>query len=278
MCLILLGWQSHPDYPLVVAGNRDEFYSRTTRVASWWGQSVSMLSGRDEEAGGTWLGINRRGRFSMLTNVRLPSERNPHASSRGGLVVSALQAHRPAPEFAHQLRDRSSSYNGFNLIVGDLATAGPQAKSSLVYLSNRLNNTPRTLAPGLYGLSNAFLDTPWPKVTRAVSRFALQLAARVDPLALMALLADRQQAAESQLPCTGVSPEWERALSAIQIRTLGYGTRSSTVITVRRDGLVTFLERTFNTEEPSRFSDRHYEFMLDGIAQHPGGIDLEQDH
>src|ERR1700757_303381 len=91
MCLILLAWQAHSEYPLIVAANRDEFYSRRTRPASWWGEAVSLLAGRDEEAGGTWLGINRRGRFAALTNVRSPSERNPHATSRGLLVLSALQ-------------------------------------------------------------------------------------------------------------------------------------------------------------------------------------------
>ncbi len=277
MCLILVSWQSHPDYPLVIAANRDEFYARKTRAASWWGQAVSVLSGRDEEAGGTWLGINRRGRFAMLTNVRLPTERNPLAPTRGGLVVAALQSDTPAGPFAHQLCARASSYNGFNLLVGDLGSA-PQSRSSLMYVSNRIDHTPRPLAPGIYGLSNAFLDTPWPKVTRSVSRFALQIASEVNPLELMALLADRHLAAHAELPNTGVSVEWERALSAIQIRALGYGTRSSTVLTVRSDGLVTFLERSFKPDDPGLFTDRHYEFMVDGIPQYPGGIGMQNDH
>lgn len=275
MCLILVAWQSHPEYSLIVAANRDEFYTRKTRAAAWWGQAVSMLSGRDEEAGGAWLGINRRGRFSMLTNVRLPTERNPQAPSRGSLVVSALQSEGPARQFAQHLSTRASAYNGFNLLVGDIGSSF-HAPSNLVYFSNRLDDTPRPLAPGVYGLSNAFLDTPWPKVTRAVSRFALQIASEVNPQTLLALLADRQPAAQDVLPSTGVSLEWERALSAIQIRALGYGTRSSTVLTVRRDGLVTFLERSFQPDEPSTYADRHYEFMVDGIAQHPGGFDLQQ--
>ncbi|MGZ8255889.1 MAG: NRDE family protein, partial [Burkholderiaceae bacterium] len=92
MCLLVFAWRSHPDYPLVLVGNRDEFYTRRTRPASWWGHAVSLLAGHDEEAGGTWLGITRRGRFAALTNVRAPTERNPHAPSRGALVLSALQA------------------------------------------------------------------------------------------------------------------------------------------------------------------------------------------
>lgn len=274
MCLILLAWQSHPDYPLIVAANRDEFYARQTRAAAWWGQAVSVLSGRDEEAGGSWLGINRQGRFSMLTNVRLPSERNLYAPSRGTLVLTALQSSTSIVPLVQQLSTRSAPYNGFNLLVGELGSGS--RPGALMYLSNRRADTPRPLAAGLYGLSNAFLDTPWPKVTRSVSRFALQIAREVDPLAFLALLSDRRLAADAELPATGVSLEWERALSAVQIRALGYGTRSSTVLTVRNDGLVTFLERSFNPIEPDEFTDRHYEFMLEGMTQTPGGMDLRQ--
>lgn len=275
MCLILFGWQSHPEFPLVIAANRDEFYARKTRPAAWWGQAVSLLAGRDEEAGGTWFGINRRGRVAMLTNVRSPTERNPHAPSRGGLVVSALQTDTPALPWAGQLPERAAAYNGFNLLVGDL-TPATRAAPSVVYTSNRSGRPPQSLAPGVYGLSNAFLDTPWPKVTRSISRFATQLAARVDPDAFFDLMADRRLALDSELPSTGVALEWERVLSAIQIRALGYGTRTTTVLTVRRDGLVTFVERSFDTGQPDLFSDRRYEFMVDGVRQQPGGIGLQR--
>ena len=277
MCLILFGWQTHPEYPLVIAANRDEFYSRKTRPAAWWGQAVSLLAGRDEEAGGTWLGINRRGRFAMLTNVRSPAERNPHAPSRGGVVVSALQTETQAMQWAARLPERAAAYNGFNLLVGDVTSpAASDAGPSLVYTSNRTDVPPHALAPGVYGLSNAFLDTPWPKVTRSVSRFATQLAARVDTEAFFALMADRRLAADSELPSTGVPFEWERVLSAVQIRALGYGTRTTTVLTVRRDGLVSFVERSFDTEQPDLFFDRSYEFMVDGVRQHSGRIDLQR--
>lgn len=261
MCLALIAWQSHPDYPLVVAANRDEFYGRATRPAAWWGQAVSLLAGRDEEAGGTWLGVNRRGRFALLTNVRAPTERNPHAPTRGALVVSALQSGEPISTWLRNLAVRSHAYNGFNLLVGDaLAAAGREAE--LHYYSNRLGEPPRRLEPGIYGLSNAFLDTPWPKVTRAVGRFACQIASRVDPDALLALMADRALAPDSALPATGVPLEWERVLSAIQIRANGYGTRATTVITVRNDGLVVLVERAFDSEDPERHTDRRYEFVI----------------
>lgn len=265
MCLALIAWQSHPDYPLVAVANRDEFYTRATRPAAWWGQAVSLLAGRDEEAGGTWFGINRRGRFAMLTNVRAPSERNPHAPTRGALVVSALQSDEPITRWLQGVADRAHVYNGFNLLVGDAlaapAKSAPQA-AELHYHSNRLDEGPRRLAPGIYGLSNAFLDTPWPKVTRAVGRFACQLASRVDPEALLALMADRALAPDNALPSTGVPLEWERVLSAIQIRANGYGTRATTVITVRGDGLVSFVERSFDSAAPDRHTDRRYEFVI----------------
>ncbi|MFZ5541743.1 MAG: NRDE family protein [Pseudomonadota bacterium] len=265
MCLALIAWQSHPDYPLVVAANRDEFYTRATRPAAWWGQAVSLLAGRDEEAGGTWLGINRRGRFALLTNVRAPSERNPHAPTRGALVVSALQSGAPLGPWLQNLAARSHVYNGFNLLVGEVLGA-PGRGPELHYHSNRLGEPPRQLDPGIYGLSNAFLDTPWPKVTRAVGRFACQLASRVDADALLALMADRALAPDRALPSTGVPLEWERVLSAIQIRANGYGTRTTTVITVRSDGLVGFVERTFDSEDPERHTDRRYEFVI-GAAE-----------
>jgi len=268
MCLILLGWQTHSEYPLIVAANRDEFYSRRTRPASWWGQAVSLLAGRDEEAGGTWLGINRRGRFAVLTNVRSPSERNPHAPSRGLLVLSALQTAQPMHEWLDECISRAQSFNGFNLVIAEPFTGTLHGRGSeLAYFSNRLNDGVRALPPGIYGLSNAFLDTPWPKVTRAVTAFSCQVAQRVGVEDLMHLMADREMAGDLELPSTGIPRDWERALSAIQIRANGYGTRATTILTVRRDGLACFAERSFDPVNPDRHSDRNFEFMIDGAAR-----------
>lgn len=261
MCLIVLAWHSHPDYPLVVVGNRDEFYTRPTRPAAWWGQAVSVLAGRDEEAGGTWMGITREGRFAALTNVRAPGEKRAGAASRGELVVAALQGGQDAQTWLEGKARAPDAYNGYNLLVGDVWPAAPGGPR-LLHHSNRSGAGPRALAPGIYGLSNAQLDTPWPKLTRAVGRVAVQVAAQVEPAALMKLFADRRRAASADLPATGVAPDWEKALSAIQIRANGYGTRSTTVITVRADGLVSFVERSFDTADPERHTDRHYEFSL----------------
>jgi uncharacterized protein with NRDE domain len=270
MCLILVAWQSHPDFPLVIAANRDEFYARRTRPAAWWGQAVSLLAGRDEESGGTWLGINRRGRVAMLTNVRAPLERNPHAPSRGLLVLSALQSPGPLAQWVLENGRGAQSFNGYNLLVGEpLPVPSRGIDAQLVYTSNRNQDAaeaPRALAPGIYGVSNALLDTPWPKVTRAVGAFACQIANRVDSEVLLRLMANRELARDSELPNTGVPLDWERALSAIQIRAKGYGTRATTVITVRRDGTVHFVERAFSTDAPQNYIDRRYEFVIDGTG------------
>jgi uncharacterized protein with NRDE domain len=273
MCLILFAWQAHSEYPLIVAANRDEFYARRTRPASWWGQAVSLLAGRDEEAGGTWLGINRRGRFAVVTNVRAPNERNPHATSRGLLVLSALQTSQPMRTWVDDCMSRAHSFNGFNLLVAEPVGAGSRgAGSDLVYLSNRLDDGAHRLQPGIFGLSNAFLDTPWPKVTRAVMGFSCQVAQRVSTDNLLQLMADREVAGELELPSTGIPRDWERALSAIQIRANGYGTRATTIVTVRRDGLVTFVERSFDPSNPDLSSDRRFEFMIDGAPASPAGL------
>lgn len=267
---MLIAWQSHPDYPLVVAANRDEFYARRTRPAAWWGQAVSLLAGRDEEAGGTWLGINRRGRVALLTNVRAPLERNPHAPSRGLLVLSALQSPGPLAQWLGETARNAQGFNGFNLLVGEpLPVPALGVDAQLLYTSNRwpeTAETPRALAPGIYGLSNALLDTPWPKVTRSIAAFACQLANRVDVDALLGLMAGREVARDSELPDTGIPLDWERALSAVQIRAKGYGTRATTILTVRRDGTVTFLERAFAPESPEDYVDRRFEFVIDGTG------------
>lgn len=268
MCIAAIAWQSHPEYPLIVVSNRDEFYTRGARPAAWWGQSVSVLAGRDEDAGGTWLGINRDGRVALITNVRAPTEKNPHAPSRGALVLAALQAGgADIGTWLQTLAPNTAAHNGFNLLVADplpirRSSVSGARSAGLHYFSNRLAAPPRTLAPGLYGLSNAFLDTPWPKVVRTVSAFATSIARRLDVKDLLALLADRTPAHDSSLPQTGVPPDWERVLSSVQIRANGYGTRASTVITVRRDGLVRFIERSFDTEDPDQHQDRTFEFMV----------------
>ncbi len=159
MCLIVFAWRQHPDFPLIVAANRDEFYERPTLAADFWADHPEVLGGRDLKEMGTWLGITRKGRFAALTNYRDPLHVRADAPSRGWLVRDFLTGERGAEDYLARLRDRGAAYNGFSLILGDAA--------GLYYYSNRGEEGPAALAPGVYGLSNHLLDTPWPKVRRA---------------------------------------------------------------------------------------------------------------
>jgi len=259
MCLVLIALDSHPDYPLIVAANRDEFYDRPTAPAGFWDDAPAILAGRDLKAGGTWLGINRRGRFAAVTNYRQGRRERPAPRSRGHLVSGFLTTSTGVREYIERAEADAALYNGFNLIAGD---AG-----ELLYCSNREGHA-RALEYGVYGLSNHLLDTAWPKVTSTKSALDALLtndAAELIP-GLFVLLDDRRQAADHLLPQTGVSPEWERLLSSAFIVADGYGTRSSTVVLVGRDGRVVFVERTFASGGAPAGQVRH-EFELDRIER-----------
>ena len=255
MCLILLALDTHPDYSLIVAANRDEFYDRPTARAAFWTDAPGVLAGRDLRAGGTWLGIDRRGRFAAVTNYR-QGQREPAAvRSRGHLVSDYLTERTDGRAHAERVEREGAQYNGFNLIAGDAR--------ALFYISNRDGGV-RALMPGVYGLSNHLLDSPWPKVTAGKSGLSELLAGGGGELIpmLFRLLSDRRQATDAGLPRTGVSPEWERLLSAAFIVSEAYGTRSSTVVLVRRDGGVTFVERSFEAGEAPEQEVR-YEFDIE---------------
>lgn len=237
MCLALLAVDVHPRYAVVLAANRDEFHARAALAADWW-DDPPILAGRDRVAGGTWLGIDRRGRYAFVTNVREPGRHDPAAPSRGALVPRVLTDRGDvATAVAGAIRD-SARYNGFNLLAGEGVRAA--------WGSNRVDAT-ASLARGVHGVSNAALDTPWPKLVR--TRDAVDAWARRgddDVEALFAILADRAPAADADMPRTGVTPEWERLLSSPFIAAPHYGTRCSTVVLVARDGGVRFVERSFD--------------------------------
>ena len=182
-------------------------------------------------------------------------------------MLTALQAPERAGDWLVTHAPKTAAFNGFNLLVGDVFSPDGDAGAELRYYSNRLAQPPRALEPGIYGLSNGFLDTPWPKVTRAVATFACAVASGVGVERLLRIMEPREAARDSELPATGVPLDWERALSAIQIRANGYGTRTTTVVTVRNDALVTFFERTYDTADPDRWTDRHFEFMVDDATR-----------
>ncbi|HEU0302092.1 MAG TPA: NRDE family protein [Longimicrobium sp.] len=252
MCLIALALDAHPAYRLVVAANRDEFYARPTASAGWWTDAPEVLAGRDLRDGGTWMGVTRGGRFAAITNYRDPGlAQRAGAPSRGALVADFLRGSGDAEAYANDVASRAAEYNGFNLLVGN--------DDGLFYLSNRAPGV-RRLEPGVYALSNALLDTPWPKVVRARVAVADALA-RVQgdgwDSSLWEMLADRVVAADDALPDTGVGAERERLLSPPFIRTDVYGTCASTVLTIARDGGVHFVERSVAPGQEGWTESRH---------------------
>lgn len=254
MCLITFAWDTHPAFRLVVAANRDELHARPAAPAHWWEDAPDVLAGRDLREGGTWMGITRGGRFAAVTNYRDPGfAQKADAPSRGALVADFLRGAADAEAYAHDLAMRAAAYNRFNLLVGD--------DGGLFYVSNRADGV-RRLQPGVYGLSNALLDTRWPKVVRAKAAMADALR-RADSAAdgwesgLWELLADHVIAADDDLPDTGVGAERERLLSAPFIRGDVYGTRASTVLTVARDGQARLVERSVRPGEEGWTEARH---------------------
>lgn len=237
MCLIVVAWQSHPDYPLVVAANRDEFLARPAAPAHWWTDDPELLAGRDLEAGGTWMGVSRGGRFAALTNYRDPTRHVAGAPSRGALVRDCLTARSATAPTLERIAAVSAGYAGFNLLVSDGATLG---------IHESTTGSVRELPAGVYGLSNHLLDTPWPKVRRARASFTEAMMRLPDDAPLLAALTDTTPAEDAHLPTTGVSREWERWLSPAFIRAPGYGTRCSTVITRDRNGLTRLAEWTWS--------------------------------
>jgi uncharacterized protein with NRDE domain len=238
MCLVLLALDNHPDYSLIVAANRDEFYDRATSPAEFWSDAPTVLAGRDLKAGGSWLGIDRRGRLAAVTNYRQGQRENPAPRSRGQLVSDFLTSDVSAIEHMERVRREADLYNGFNLLTLD--------SGGLFYFSNREGQV-RSLSRGVYGLSNHLLDTPWPKVVSGKGALGSLLSgATYEPIPeLFALLSDCKRPSDALLPFTGVDPQWERLLSSAFIVSESYGTRSSTVILIDRDGHVVFVERTF---------------------------------
>lgn len=235
MCLVAVALDAHPRYALAIAANRDEFHARDARPAHWW--SEGWLAGRDLAAGGTWFGVRPDGRWALVTNVREPGRKDADARSRGGLVTGALAA-GSLDGFVATLEAEGARYNGYNLLAGDVGGAR--------WTSNR-GGEPRTIVSGVSALSNAALDTPWPKVRRlsaALGNWAAGGDDRLDPL--FDALADRELAPDGELPSTGVPLDWERRLSAPFIVGDGYGTRCSTVLVVARDGAARFVERSFD--------------------------------
>lgn len=263
MCLLLAAWRAHPAFLLVVAANRDEFYDRRTAALDWWSDDPRVLAGRDladtRAGGGTWMGVARGGRFAAVTNVRAPADTRDGVPSRGELPSRFLSGEQEPKQFLDELAACDGAYNGFNLLVSDLRT--------LWWHSNRApGGVPRLVTPGIHGVSNAALDTPWPKVRIGVAAFAEVLTAddgRPESLlgGYFEVLADPTQGLDEVLPDTGIPLEWERLVSSAFISSPTYGTRSSTVLRVRHDGSFDLTERSFGPEGAAA-GERHMSGVL----------------
>lgn len=243
MCILFIAVKKHPKFPLIIAANRDEFHPRPTQTSQFWDNYPNLLAGKDLSAGGTWMGVTRNGKVSALTNIRDPSRQNDNAKTRGELVTQFLNKNITQPDYASALEKSTEDYNGYNLLFGTL---------SPLELSVFNNHTLRhqQLSQGYYGLSNASLDKPWPKIERGKQALAdyCESHQEIDTRALFRLLGDNTQAEDEDLPETGVPYEWEKQLSSIFIRGERYGTRSSTILTVDNDNHVEWIEHTFNPE------------------------------
>lgn len=254
MCLIFFAYDQHPRYKLIVGANRDENYQRPTRGARFWNSHPNILAGKDLEAGGTWMGITRSGRFSAVTNYRDPNILKKDPPSRGHLVLDFLKQSESPEVYLEHVDQKADRYDGFNLLVGTPA--------DLYYYSNQQKAIQR-LSPGIYGLSNHLLNTPWPKVKRARSqlRHIIQQPS-ISETALFDLLSDDVEAPENQLPDTGIPKEVERMISPVFIKSENYGTRCSTILLIDRNNKVTFKERRFKAGTQEIKEKNKFEFSL----------------
>lgn len=252
MCLVVFAWRAHPQYRLILAGNRDESHSRPTQDAHWWPDYESMLAGRDLQAGGTWLAVSKSGRFATVTNFRERQGSSAKLESRGKLVTDFVAGHQSPGEFESSIRN--DSYAGFSLLVSD--------GESMYYLSNR-DELEAALRPGIYGLSNASLDTPWSKVVRAKAALASMIENEtVNETDLMRLLADRTPAALDEVSAKDLPFKIARALTAPFILAPDYGTRSSTTVLWGNDGAIEFTERRFDPAGKAT-GDSRFRFVVE---------------
>lgn len=253
MCLITFAVQHHPNYPLIIVANRDEFYERSTAAATFWTEPPGILAGKDLLQGGSWMGVSTNGRFAAVTNYRDPSLSDANKQSRGEIVPQFLTSDLPVPQFLAKLQQQKQKYGGFNVLLFD----GQQ----LQHFNNIVNDT-TTIHAGIHSVSNHTLNTPWPKVQQAKRLLTQAINENnVAPEQLISLLTDTTVADDLKLPKTGVDITLERLLSPLFVKIPNYGTRSSTVLLIDQDKNVQFIERTY---EQGEFAfDRSFNFTID---------------
>jgi uncharacterized protein with NRDE domain len=238
MCLAVFSYKTEADFPLILATNRDEFYSREAKPAHFWDDYPDLLAGKDTKAGGTWLGITKTNRFAAITNYRDIDRIKPDAPSRGDLVKNYLISELSVLEYYESVQSDLKRYNGFNLILGQ--------PDDLYYFNNQKPGLQK-LTPGFYSLSNAFLNTSWPKTDRALADLKRMFKDGIPSKErLLQLLQNKQRYPNELLPETGLRPEMERVVSSIFITSEEYGTRCSTLIYVSRNGDTEFTEVTYH--------------------------------
>lgn len=254
MCLIVFANNVHPKYKLIFAANRDEFYERPTTSAEFWKDHTELLAGKDLQAGGTWMGITKKGKFAAITNFRDLKNHKPKAPSRGKITLNFLINNDQPEEYYNSLKPELNSFNGFNLIFGNI--------DELYYFSNETGGFQK-LNPGIHGISNALLDTPWPKVEKSKKQIEILLNQNeIHPWEVMNILYDVTKANDENLPNTGVGIELERILSPVFISSEKYGTRCSTVVIVDKDNNVRFIEKTY-LSGIGTFSNNEYKFKIE---------------
>ncbi|HRP90558.1 MAG TPA: NRDE family protein [Edaphocola sp.] len=252
MCILALAYQVHPEFPLVLITNRDEFYARKTERAHFW-EKENILAGKDLEAGGTWLGIHKNGRWALLTNFRDINNIKNNAPSRGQLALDFLRSKNTATDYLQDLQKKAQQFNGFNLLLSD--------GLGLYHYANTSDKITK-LNAGFYSLSNALLDTPWPKTQKL--KAGLEQAIRQNNFKkdfLFSLLRDEEKAKIHELPQTGLSLKLEEAMSSIFIQTPVYGTRCSTLLLVDKNGKTHFTERGFD-DKGIHTTDLEFSFLV----------------
>tara|TARA_R110002051_G_scaffold302040_2_gene370314 strand:- start:626 stop:1390 length:765 start_codon:yes stop_codon:yes gene_type:complete len=251
MCLVAFSWKNHPEYPLIISTNRDEFFNRPSEKLHLWERG--FYAGKDLRSGGTWMGIHRNGRWSLLTNYRDFANPRQAKISRGKLVQTWLESTISADEYLKEIQESQDHYDGFNLLVSE--------GDKLFYLSNYSPDI-LELSPGIYGLSNALLDDPWPKVELAKSQLEHLIQDDFSISDLLSILKSKETFPQEMLPQTGATPEMESSLSAQLIRMSGnYGTVSATALVQDKSGLVLLKQRSYHWN-PAQFSDLDFQFQI----------------
>lgn len=258
MCLVVFAWKAHPDYRLIIAANRDEFHARPSQDAHWWPDQPHILAGRDLQAGGTWLATSASGRFATVTNYREQQQVRAALRSRGEIVTNFVSGDDDATSFVGAVA--GDAYAGVSVLTAD--------RENIAYVSNR-GDEPATLTPGIYGLSNASLDTPWSKLIRAKQALAAIIEAdKVNSTELLRILADRAPASSAEVDSSELPFKLARALTAPFIVADTYGTRCSTSLLYANDGRVEFCERRF-APDGTTTGDSNFTFLVDKAQKQP---------